>query len=1081
MLHSVFPTSSLEVTMRRALLSLAALCCISLSSLGQIFGPEGMNMPGDFNGFTNPPNKPAFAGITGGGTFLLNSDLPTPRYRTLINIQAAGGDTSAGTYNWLFTSGPVPGNPYANKWAGVGVIIDTVQDYSFNFGPDNAVTLANGKHYTVNFWDNGYNPSKAIWMATTGVPVNFLSVTQTPVSGSVTDTDTVEVSVVVDGPLSPEEIVYLRYTTDNWATSSLQGITIASQAGSAAILPQVGGTTVEYYVFTTTKSNPTTHFDLYTLNHDNNGGVNYSYTIPAPVYTIIATSGPGGSITPADTVYVNAGDDTTFTIVGNVGYIGDQLIIDGVPGPHTALYTFTNVQQNHTIHPTFKAAVQFRVNMKVAMLAGIFDPGLGDVVTIPGSFNGWNTSAEQMSDGDNDSIYTKEVYLSLSQNYSYKFFKTLRGGQDYEGGGNRTYSMGTTPDVLPVVYYNNQGPTISVTFQVDMSVKMQEGLFDPGTEAVTVRGSFNDWGNSTNNPDTLTDGDNDSVYTKSISMASTQTIGYKFWASVLDYEAGSDRSATLSEQDTTLPTVFFSNDNIVGPPGFIANPTSLSFGSVDVGDPVMDSIVVTNDGIIQTEIVALSLVGSGDFSFAPSAPISIPPSGNATFYITFAPTSAGAHAANLIFTSNAPSSEDTIPLSGTGEAVGPSPKFLTISPETLIAKDPVKGKLLKAVKRAKAGKPITMPNWANLIDETIAQGGFQPGASESDSAGGLLIGVSFMERKNPGDPAKPNWKPIKDSAAVHGWVRVGKWNFKKSVGASPTAIPKTLENKTITHMNDPNNVPRGFDSTAYPGAPKRKLFVKEVKKLDPKKTPNALFAELVTLKVNIATSQLGKTPAGFGDLIFDVDTSAFDEMSVMAISEKADSMMTYWSGHSNGDFADLFNATYAINRAFIGALDTFSFIAGDSAFPLGKLVLKGQVELSSVPYLKEPVPFVPTTIAATTYEVESLEDDFEDEEFEEGVPVAAKLYQNYPNPFNPTTNIAFRLLETSSVTIKIYNMLGQEVATLLNGEEFDEGLQTLEFAPSGLASGVYFYQVNVQGLEDAGFRTLETRKMVLLK
>jgi len=179
-------------------------------------------------------------------------------------------------------------------------------------------------------------------------------------------------------------------------------------------------------------------------------------------------------------------------------------------------------------------------------------------------------------------------------------------------------------------------------------------------------------------------------------------------------------------------------------------------------------------------------------------------------------------------------------------------------------------------------------------------------------------------------------------------------------------------------------------------------------------------------------------------------------------------------------------AVSLINRSFVGPLDTVSWEAGGK--DVAQLVVKGTVELSSVPYLTlPPGPFVPTRVMAANNLTESPE-DFEDEEFEdgEGIPVAAKLYQNYPNPFNPGTMLGFRLLEPSQVTVRIYNTLGQQVATLLSGEELEEGYNEVRFSASDgsasqLSSGVYFYRIDAQGLGDEGLRTVATSKMVLLK
>jgi len=328
-----------------------------------------------------------------------------------------------------------------------------------------------------------------------------------------------------------------------------------------------------------------------------------------------------------------------------------------------------------------------------------------------------------------------------------------------------------------------------------------------------------------------------------------------------------------------------------------------------------------------------------------------------------------------------------------------------------------------------------------------------------------------MERRNPGDPARPNWKPRKDSSLVHGWIRIGKYNFKKSVGASPTAIPKTLENKLFRHVGQA----RGLDSTGNPGDLNRKLFLKEQKKLDPKKTSNRLFAELLALKFNIASSQLAKTPAGLGELIFDREGSPVDEMAVKEIAAMADTMMTYWRGRGASEYDSIWSAIYDVNRAFPGPPDTVAFMSGN-------LVLKGSVELSSVPFLKAPEPFVPHVRMPTSTATEP-DEEFGEEEYEEeggSYPAAAVLYQNYPNPFNPTTTIAFRLAEASVVTVEVYNVLGQAVATATQDEEFPEGYNEVEFEAAGLSSGVYFYTVVGQGLE-GGVPFALVRRLVLLK
>jgi aminopeptidase N len=83
------------------------------------------------------------------------------------------------------------------------------------------------------------------------------------------------------------------------------------------------------------------------------------------------------------------------------------------------------------------------------------------------------------------------------------------------------------------------------------------------------------------------------------------------------------------------------------------------------------------------------------------------------------------------------------------------------------------------------------------------------------------------------------------------------------------------------------------------------------------------------------------------------------------------------------------------------------------------------------------------------------------------------LYQNYPNPFNPVTNIKFDLAKRSNVTLKIYNVLGELVAELLNDVK-DRGRHSVEFDGTNLSSGIYYYELVSNEFRD-------TKKMVLVK
>lgn len=92
---------------------------------------------------------------------------------------------------------------------------------------------------------------------------------------------------------------------------------------------------------------------------------------------------------------------------------------------------------------------------------------------------------------------------------------------------------------------------------------------------------------------------------------------------------------------------------------------------------------------------------------------------------------------------------------------------------------------------------------------------------------------------------------------------------------------------------------------------------------------------------------------------------------------------------------------------------------------------------------------------------------------DETIPATFKMEQNYPNPFNPSTIIRFSVPENSNVTLKVYDVLGNELITLLN-EDKDAGWYDVSFDASALASGVYIYRIIAGSF-------ISTKKMTLIK
>ncbi|MBI5473842.1 MAG: T9SS type A sorting domain-containing protein [Ignavibacteriae bacterium] len=105
-------------------------------------------------------------------------------------------------------------------------------------------------------------------------------------------------------------------------------------------------------------------------------------------------------------------------------------------------------------------------------------------------------------------------------------------------------------------------------------------------------------------------------------------------------------------------------------------------------------------------------------------------------------------------------------------------------------------------------------------------------------------------------------------------------------------------------------------------------------------------------------------------------------------------------------------------------------------------------------------------IKGTTSSTNGVDDGY-------AAPVAWRLSQNYPNPFNPSTEIRYQTSEVGNVTLKVFDVLGREVATLVNTEQ-EAGSHAATFDASGLSSGMYFYKLQAGAFS-------ETRKMMVAK
>jgi hypothetical protein len=312
-----------------------------------------------------------------------------------------------------------------------------------------------------------------------------------------------------------------------------------------------------------------------------------------------------------------------------------------------------------------------------------------------------------------------------------------------------------------------------------------------------------------------------------------------------------------------------------------------------------------------------------------------------------------------------------------------------------------------------------MPNAASVLDYLYLKNAFA-------ATNGMLVGIADSSAKKYG------WVLMSKSASVYG-----------------SMIYKTIEHSMID---------TGFN------------FKGMQKSLPPSKQNNLIFADLMTLHMNIALSAIGATPRGFGELELTQPGNPYNGMLVRQIDSVGNWFMTVKQFADTADARIYDNTLEEINSAFSGPIDT-TYWRTDS------LSLTGAVALINVPFLSS------TSVTPAVVVTSHAPDLAENNEATSKLPETPQLYQNYPNPFNPTTTIRFDLPNPAIVTMKIYNILGQEVKTLLDHQQVGNGTQEVSFNAANLASGVYFYHIVAESTaaDGSSLNYTDSKKMMLVK
>lgn len=239
-------------------------------AFSQIYEPNGLRMPGDWNDWINTLNM--------GGNFDLSKvDIGTPRWTATFEFTG-----ESGIQEFKFATNDFD-NVWGHQWAPAAFQPNLISDLPHTQDgtvANNTFETTQGFWYTVNWKDNGYADTKAVFMETSSEPVEILSVSEIP-EVAVEANESVHITVELNKLKSPEELVYLRYSTDSFQSSDAVLVTglDASKTGTAEIPGQALNSKVEFYILTTTvdKESWLGEADLITIRFNNNSNNNYHY------------------------------------------------------------------------------------------------------------------------------------------------------------------------------------------------------------------------------------------------------------------------------------------------------------------------------------------------------------------------------------------------------------------------------------------------------------------------------------------------------------------------------------------------------------------------------------------------------------------------------------------------------------------------------------------------------------------------------------------------------------------------------------------------------------------------------------
>ncbi|MFA7418383.1 MAG: T9SS type A sorting domain-containing protein [Melioribacteraceae bacterium] len=604
--------------------------------------------------------------------------------------------------------------------------------------------------------------------------------------------------------------------------------------------------------------------------------------------------------------------------------------------------------------------------------------------------------------------------------------------------------------LLVVAWSGSMAQTYKVTFKVNMKLELQLGKLTTA-DKVSARGNFNDWGETE-----MKDADGDMIYEveasfDKVKLTNGLTLAFKFFhngaaATNTGWESIDDRKIDITG-DKVLDVLWYDNKGISGAKATVEFRANMKL-PLKQGDllktPIPGKVFIAGD-FNGWNTSATELTDADDDSIYTATLDTITSGTTVNYKFLYS------NKANATIWENDPNKTALI-LDGTNKV---ERFFNDVNPNVQLKDGTVSFYVNMAVLEQ-------LKVYDAAVDLLEVRGNFNGWSSADKDRSAMLqdflfptswfLPVGFVKAEVPSDNFYKYFVGKKDTT---GWADGYERPLSRGGG-----------NRLFTYQGQPNQeTPSVHYDDVLPGFYTSKAISIKFR-VDMKDAFDATKIA-VPMKAGDKVFYISEQPLFCKVMGWrDSDSQTYFELTDADGDKIYEGTLTMKAGGFNG-----FEYRYGIQRA---ADKSFTLETGGFAQNAYRVRYIPQTSKGTFtqPYTAPLDKWTDKEDKSDQFEVAPL--GFTDvQDLESGIPSKFSLDQNYPNPFNPTTTIKFAIPADENVSLKVFNVLGQEVVTLVN-KQMKAGSYSFDFNASKLSSGVYFYRV-----EAGSFNA--TKKMLLLK